>query len=217
MSNVVKPTLDSRLVAGCLIRVCRLLTGVRARWLSPVPENTQVRIYYANHSSHLDGIVIWASMPPQLRPSVHPVAAADYWLASSLRRYIARRIFNAVLIKRRPSVEDGSQSNNALALMSDALNNSQSLIIFPEGTRGNGDEISSFKSGLWHLARMNPDVQLVPVYLENLNRVLPKGSRLVVPVLCSATFGEPISSPQEGEEKNAFLQRAREALEGLKS
>ena len=217
MSNAVKPSLDSRLVARCLIRICRLLTGIRARWLSPVPENTQVRIYYANHSSHLDGIVIWASMPPRLRSSVRPVAAADYWLATSLRRYIARRIFNAVLIKRRPSVEEGSQPNNALALMSEALKNAQSLIIFPEGTRGNGDEISSFKSGLWHLARMNPGVQLVPVYLENLNRVLPKGSRLVVPILCSATFGEPIDSPQEGEEKKAFLQRAREALEGLKS
>ncbi|TXE26744.1 1-acyl-sn-glycerol-3-phosphate acyltransferase [Serratia marcescens] len=217
MNNAVRSPMDSRLVARCLIRICRLLTGIRARWLSPVPENTQVRIYYANHSSHLDGIVIWASMPPQLRPSVRPVAAADYWLASSLRRYIAHRIFNAVLIKRRPSVEEGSQPNNALALMSEALNNSQSLIIFPEGTRGNGDEISSFKSGLWHLARMNPDVQLVPVYLENLNRVLPKGSRLVVPILCSATFGEPINSPQEGEDKNTFLQRARESLEGLKS
>lgn len=217
MSKVAKPALDSRLVAGCLIRLCRLLTGVRARWLSPVPENTQVRVYYANHSSHLDGIVIWASMPPQLRSSVRPVAAADYWLTTKLRRYIARRIFNAVLIKRRPTVEEGSQPNNALAQMSEALNNAQSLIIFPEGTRGNGEEISAFKSGLWHLARMNPDAQLVPVYLENLNRVLPKGSRLVVPVLCSATFGEPIDSLQEGEEKTAFLQRAREALEGLKS
>ncbi|GDX04414.1 1-acyl-sn-glycerol-3-phosphate acyltransferase [Buttiauxella sp. A111] len=217
MSNVAKSSLDSRLVAGCLIRVCRLLTGVRARWLAPVPDKSLVRIYYANHTSHLDGIVIWASMPAQLRSAVRPVAAADYWLATKLRRYIARRIFNAVLIKRLPSAEQGSQPNNALALMSEALNNAQSLIIFPEGTRGNGDEISTFKSGLLHLARMNPDAQLVPVYLENLNRVLPKGSRLVVPVLCSATFGEPICSPQEGEEKAAFLQRAREALEELKS
>ncbi|RWR02609.1 acyl-phosphate glycerol 3-phosphate acyltransferase [[Pantoea] beijingensis] len=216
MSNTVKPTLGSRLVARILIRLCRLLTGVRARWLSPVPDSASVRIYYANHSSHLDGIVIWASMPSQLRSSVRPVAAADYWLSSSLRRYIARRIFNAVLIKRRPSAEEGKRPNNALELMSETLNNQQSLIIFPEGTRGNGDEISAFKSGLWHLARMNPSVQLVPVYLENLNRVLPKGSHLVVPILCSATFGEPISPLEEGEEKNAFLQRAREALEGLK-
>lgn len=217
MSNVAKPSLISRLVARCLIRLCRLLTGVRARWLAPVPDSTSVRIYYANHASHLDGIVIWASMPPQLRSSVRPVAAADYWLSSPLRRYIARRIFNAVLIKRRPSVEKGSQLNNALELMSEALNHQQSLIIFPEGTRGNGDEISPFKSGLWHLAHINPGAQLVPVYLENLNRVLPKGSRLVVPILCSATFGEPLCPPQEGEEKHAFLQRAREALEGLKS
>lgn len=217
MSNIAKPPLSSRLVAGCLIRLCRLLTGVRARWLSPVPDNTVVRIYYANHTSHLDGIVIWASMPPQLRPSVRPVAAEDYWLSSSLRRYIARCIFNAVLVRRRPCTEEESQSNNPLERMNEALNSGQSLIIFPEGTRGNGDEISAFKSGLWHLARMNPTAELVPVYLENLNRVLPKGSRLVVPILCSATFGEPISPLQAGEEKASFLQRARQALEGLKS
>ncbi len=217
MNNVPETTLSSRLVSGCLIRICRLLTGVRARWLAPVPDSASVRIYYANHSSHLDGIVIWASMPALLRPTVRPVAAADYWEASPLRRYIARRIFNAVLIKRRPSAEEGSQPNNALELMSEALNHAQSLIIFPEGTRGNGEDISAFKSGLWHLARMNPGAQLVPVYLENLNRVLPKGSRLVVPVLCSATFGEAISPPQDGEEKQAFLQRARKALEELKS
>lgn len=217
MSNEAKSTMDSRLVSRLLVRLCRLLTGVRACWLAPLPEEKQVRIYYANHSSHLDGIVIWASMPAHLRPYVRPVAAADYWLATKLRRYIAKRIFNTVLIKRRSTEKESNQPNNALSLMTDALKNAQSLIIFPEGTRGNGDEISAFKSGIWHLARMNPDVELVPVYLENLNRVLPKGSRLVVPVLCSATFGEPVKAAQEGEEKSEFLQRVRGALEELKS
>ncbi|KAB8308457.1 MULTISPECIES: lysophospholipid acyltransferase family protein [Rahnella] len=214
MEPRTKLPLDGRLVAGFLVRLCRLLTGVRARWLAPLPEK-QARIYYANHSSHLDGMVIWASLPGHLRPQVRPVAAADYWLSSKLRRYIARRVFNAVLIKRRPAEKQSEQPNNALELMNDPLKKGQSLIIFPEGTRGNGEEISAFKSGIWHLAKMNPDVELVPVYLENLNRVLPKGSRLVVPILCSATFGEPVESIREGEEKAEFLLRARAALETL--
>ncbi|MFI8418306.1 lysophospholipid acyltransferase family protein [Serratia sp. NPDC078593] len=211
-----KQPLDSRLAAGVLVRLCRLLTGIRARWLAPLPEK-QVRIYYANHSSHLDGMVVWASLPPQLRSQVRPVAAADYWLATKTRRYVARRIFNAVLIARRVSESAAVAPNNALELMSEPLQQGQSLIIFPEGTRGNGEDITDFKSGIWHLARMNPQAELVPVYLENLNRVLPKGSRLVVPVLCSATFGQPVQPIQAGEDKPAFLLRIKGALEALKS
>lgn len=216
MSDTVKQSLDSRVAASFLVRLCRLLTGVRAHWLSPLPQE-QVRIYYANHSSHLDGIVIWASMPPLLRQRVRPVAAAEYWLASKARRYIARRVFNTVLIKRRPTEPDDKQPNNALELMTESLKSKDSLIIFPEGTRGDGESISTFKSGIWHLAKMNPGVELVPVYLENLNRVLPKGSLLVVPVLCSATFGEPIASPEETETKQDFLLRAKAALEALRT
>jgi 1-acyl-sn-glycerol-3-phosphate acyltransferase len=216
MQNNRKQPLDSRFVAAALVRLCRLLTGVRARWLAPVPQQ-KVRIYYANHSSHLDGMVIWASLPAHLRPQVRPVAAADYWLTTKIRRYIARRVFNAVLIRRRSSARKDESSENALAQMSVPLQQGASLILFPEGTRGSGDEIAEFRSGIWHLARMNPDAELVPVYLENLNRVLPKGSRLVVPVLCSAVFGEPVSPLQPEEEKQQFLLRLRDALEALKA
>lgn len=210
-----KQPLDSRLVAGALVRLCRLLTGVRARWLAPVPEQ-QVRIYYANHSSHLDGMVIWASLPEHLRMQVRPVAAADYWLTTKLRRYIAQRIFNAVLIQRRSVTAKAKSTNDALTQMSAPLKQGESLIIFPEGTRGSGDEIAGFRSGIWHLAQQNPDAELVPVYLENLNRVLPKGSRLVVPVLCSAVFGEPVRPLHPDEDKHQFLQRLKAALEALK-
>lgn len=209
-------SLDRRLAAGFLVRLCRLLTGIRARWLAPLPE-AQVRIYYANHSSHLDGMVVWASLPPRLRAQVRPVAAAGYWLTTGLRRYIARRVFNAVLIARRTAGQEAGAPNNALALMSEPLEQGQSLILFPEGTRGSGEAIADFKSGIWHLARMNPQAELVPVYLENLNRVLPKGSRLVVPILCSAVFGAPVEPLGEDEDKQAFLSRLKDALEALKS
>ncbi|WP_380179573.1 lysophospholipid acyltransferase family protein [Kalamiella sp. sgz302252] len=214
MQNSKKMPLDKRLATGFLVNLCRLLTGIRARWLAPLPED-QVRIYYANHSSHLDGMVIWASMPAHLRQRVRPVAAADYWLTSNIRRYVATRLFNSVLVKRRASAE-ADAADNPLAQMSEPLRKGESLIIFPEGTRGDGEAIVRFKSGIWHLSRLYPQAELVPVYLENLNRVLPKGSRLIVPILCSATFGKPVAPCGEKEEKQAFLQRVKEELEALK-
>ncbi|MEQ4925061.1 lysophospholipid acyltransferase family protein [Proteus hauseri] len=237
-----KLSLDAKIVSSILVSICRFLTGIRAKQTSPIADNTPC-IYYANHSSHLDGLVIWSCLAPTVRPYVHPVAADDYWNKNRLRRYLSRRIFRAVLIPRYAtkmafpesecSTEDNGQIEltkeqpindastatqnkvNALDLMQEILDKGESLIIFPEGTRGNGESIQDFKAGLWHLSRKNPNVQLVPIYLENLNRVLPKGSRLVVPVICSAIFGAPIESTTEEESKQQFLVRAKSALEEL--
>lgn len=232
---------DAKIVSSILVSICRFLTGIRAKQTSPIADNTPC-IYYANHSSHLDGLVIWSCLAPDIRPYVHPVAAEDYWNKNRLRRYLSRRIFRAVLIPRHATrmafseyppesqrqvelTKESSTNNdlsaptqnkvNALELMQKILDKGESLIIFPEGTRGNGESIQDFKAGLWHLSRKNPNVQLVPIYLENLNRVLPKGSRLVVPVICSALFGAPIESTTEEESKQEFLIRAKIALEEL--
>ncbi|VTP74698.1 acyltransferase [Proteus vulgaris] len=228
--------LDAKVVSSVLVSICRFLTGIRAKQTSPIAKDTPC-IYYANHSSHLDGLVIWSCLTPNIRPYVHPVAAEDYWNKNRLRRYLSRRIFRAILIPRHATkmnfTEENSQDEkipnqimdrntsstsnkvNALAIMQDILDQGESLIIFPEGTRGNGESIQDFKAGLWHLSRKNPNVQLVPIYLENLNRVLPKGSHLVVPVICSAIFGAPIASTHENESKQEFLIRAKSALEEL--
>ncbi|MGL4859807.1 MAG: lysophospholipid acyltransferase family protein [Enterobacteriaceae bacterium] len=197
------------LLVGC----CRLLTGINSRWIGVEP-NAKSRIYYANHSSHLDGLVIWASLPASLRHHVHPVAARDYWDSSRLRRYLAGSVFNAVLIDRQSR---GMGKIDLLGPMKQLLAQGESLILFPEGTRGNGETIAEFKGGLYQLLRDCPDTEVVPVYLENLNRVLPKGSRLVVPVICSATFGTPLAPLSELETKVEFLHRARQALEALAS
>ncbi|ATM99672.1 lysophospholipid acyltransferase family protein [Proteus terrae] len=231
-----KLALDAKVVSSVLVSICRFLTGIRAKQTSPIAKDTPC-IYYANHSSHLDGLVIWSCLSPNIRPYVHPVAAEDYWNKNRLRRYLSRRIFRAILIPRhaakmnfpqeensgeeiieQPTNDSASSTPNkvnALALMQEILDQGDSLIIFPEGTRGNGESIQDFKAGLWHLSRKNPNVQLVPIYLENLNRVLPKGSRLVVPVICSAIFGAPIGSTHENESKQEFLVRAKSALEEL--
>ncbi|KFC05393.1 1-acyl-sn-glycerol-3-phosphate acyltransferase [Trabulsiella guamensis ATCC 49490] len=205
---------DKTLVRALLVSLCRLLTGIKARWQS-VPQTERPTIYFANHSSHLDGLVIWASMPAAMRDKVHPVAAADYWQKSRLRRYLSSRIFGAVLIARNGKSSKPLPDENPLVPLIDVLEKQESLIFFPEGTRGSGEALGEFKSGLYHLMQRYPEAQLIPVWLENLNRVLPKGSKLVVPIICSATFGSPLSGPAEHETKAEFLDRAKVALEAL--
>lgn len=194
-----------------LVGLSRLVSGARARWVGCEPHPRQ-RIYFANHTSHLDTLVLWSALPPSLRPLTRPVAARDYWGVSAPRRFLAERIFNAVLIDRVPFVS----SANPLTAMLQGLGNQNSLIMFPEGTRSLTGEPGTFKSGLFHLARERSDVELVPVFIENLNRILPKGTYLPVPLLGGVTIGTPIRL-DAGEDKVDFLARARAAVLGLRS
>lgn len=182
-----------------------LVTGVRARWLGCGPAAVQ-RIYFANHCSHGDFVLLWSALPAALRVRTRPVAGADYWLKGVLRTWLINDVFRGVLVER-----SGDKTADPIAVMLAALDGGDSLIIFPEGTRNPGDEMLSFKSGLYHLARQRPGVELVPVWLENLARVMPKGQVIPVPLLCSVSFGAPIRL-EPGEEKAAFLGRARESI-----
>ena len=204
-----------RLLAGitghAIVLFARFITAVRAIWsgVEPVPAQ---RVYFANHASNGDFILIWAVLPPRLRGMTRPVAGADYWLTSPLRRFIGRDVFDAVLIERRPE----RRTEDPVAQMAGALEAGQSLILFPEGTRNTTEAaLLPFKAGLYHLARAQPDVDLVPVWIENLNRVMPKGEIVPVPLLCTVTFGAALRI-DEGEEKAAFLDRAFAALLALR-
>jgi 1-acyl-sn-glycerol-3-phosphate acyltransferase len=194
------------LTAFAITSAARLLTGARALWLGCTAQPVQ-RLYYANHSSHGDFVLLWASLPPKLRRRTRPVAGADYWQRDGLRRYLINEVFNGVLIDR----ERTSAHDNPLQPMFDALDKGDSLILFPEGTRNLEEGLLPFKSGLYHLAHARPEVELIPVWIANLNRVMPKGRTLPLPLLCTLSFGAPLL-PQEGESKQAFLDRARNAL-----
>lgn len=196
--------------ASLLAEFARLLTGVRAIWRES-PATGRRRIYYANHSSHGDFVLVWASLPAARRRRTRPVAGADYWSAGPVRRFVGCRVFRAVLIER----ERSARTSDPIGEMVSALDAGDDLILFPEGTRNMGDEpLLPFKSGLYHLARRRPETELVPVWLANLNRVLPKGQVLPVPLLCTATFGPAITLWPD-EVKEAFLTRARGALLAL--
>jgi 1-acyl-sn-glycerol-3-phosphate acyltransferase len=200
------------IVAGKLIiGAAGLLTGVRAIWSGTTPKAEQT-LYFANHTSHGDFVLLWATLPPDLRALTRPVAGQDYWMASKVRQFIGADVFNALMIRR-----DGSgQGDNPVEQMKEALDGGDSLIMFPEGTRNTGDEILlPLKSGLFHLARACPNVRLVPVWIENLKRVLPKGTLVPIPLACTVRFGTPIVLAED-EDKNTFIARARAAMLDLR-
>jgi 1-acyl-sn-glycerol-3-phosphate acyltransferase len=194
--------------SALLVGVVKLLVGAYARWVGTKPAETQ-RIYFANHTSHIDTLAIWSSLPRGLRSRTRPIAARDYW-GKGIRKYIATRGFGAVLIDRKR--EDSNA--DPLDPLRAALRAGDSLIIFPEGTRGNEAAPARFRSGLYRLADEFPSIELVPVYLDNLHRSLPKGALLPVPMVCTVRFGAPIALAP-GEEKEAFLDRARAAVIAL--
>lgn len=191
-----------------LIGTVRLLVGATPRWVGVTPTNAQ-RIYFANHSSHIDTIALWSALPPALRAQTRPVAAADYWGAGRIRRYVALEGLNCVLIDRRRA----DPNANPLEPLHRALDQGDSLILFPEGTRQRQALPGPFKPGLFHLAACYPEVELVPVYLENLHRSMPKGALLPVPIVCTVRFGAPLQRIAN-EDKQAFLERARNAVIG---
>ena len=196
-------------VAFLITSMARTVTGARSLWMGCAPEPVQ-RIYFANHSSHGDFVLLWASLPSALRKLTRPVAGSDYWNKSALRRYIISRVFNGVLIDR----ERKDPVDNPLQPMLDALEKGDSLIIFPEGTRNLEEGLLPFKSGLYHLAKRYPQAQVIPVWIANLNRVMPKGRVLPLPLLCTTSFGAPLQLT-EGESKEQFLSRSRDALLAL--
>ena len=195
--------------SGLLVGLMRLLVGAYPRWLGCDPGPAQ-RIYFANHTSHIDTLAIWSALPPQLRATTRPVAAKDYWDKGLLRRYIANKGLHVVLIER---AKEGRQGD-PLQPLADALEQGESLIIFPEGTRGTAALPAAFKSGLYHLAQRFPAVELVPVYLENLHRSMPKGTIMPVPLICTVRFGTPVARIPD-EPKETFLARARDAVVAL--
>lgn len=193
-----------------LAAIAKLLSGASVRWIDCQPDTCQ-RVYFANHTSHLDALVVWSALPFNIRSLTRPVAAKDYWEKGRVRKYMATKVFDALLIDRR----EIKVHQSPVDLMIREMGNQKSLIVFPEGSRSVDGEIGEFKSGLYYLGKKRPDLELVPVHIDNLNRVLPRGEFLPVPLLSCITFGPPIWL-ERGEAKNDFLLRARAAVRRLK-
>jgi 1-acyl-sn-glycerol-3-phosphate acyltransferase len=195
-----------------LSALARAITGVRPIWIGSASSERQ-RIYFANHASHGDFILLSACLPEQERQRTRAVAAADYWGKSRLRRFIAEDMLSSVLIRR----DWKEPADNPINAMLGVLDQGYSLILFPEGTRNMTEDepLLRFRSGLYNLAVARPRVELVPCWIENMSRVLPKGQFLPVPLLCRVVFGPPIAIG-DGEDRLDFLNRAHAALLALR-
>lgn len=202
--------MNAAAITGHLLAfVARLITGAQGHWLGTPPEAVQ-RIYFANHQSHLDWVLIWAVLPSDLRARTRPIAARDYWTTGRLRHWLTREVFHAVYVNRQRT-----DDQDPLEPLEAALADGDSLVIFPEGTRGFQAEPQAFKGGLFHLAQRFPQVELVPAWIDNVQRVMPKGEVVPVPILCSVSFGAPLRWLPE-ESKADFLVRARGAVLALR-
>jgi len=200
---------EMNVAALFLAFLAKVLSGASARWVDCQPDTCQ-RVYFANHTSHLDALVVWASLPAHVRGLTRPVAARDYWMDGPVRRKMAR-IFNMLLIDRTKI----KVHQSPIDLMIREMGDTHSLIVFPEGSRSEDGEMREFKSGLFYLSKKRPDLELVPVYIENVMRVLPRDEYLPVPLLSRVTFGPPMWL-ERGEPKAKFLRRAEGAVRKLK-
>lgn len=198
-----------QLTVPVLVGIAKILSGSTVRWVGCEPDSCQ-RVYFANHTSHLDALVIWSSLPRHIRDLTRPVAASDYWEGGPVRRYIAS-IFNALLIDRKKI----KVRNSPIDIMLQEMGDKHSLIVFPEGGRSTTGELQEFKSGLFYLAKRRPELELMPVYIDNLSRIMPKGEVMPVPLLSCISIGAPIWL-EPGEGKTEFLERARQAILKLK-
>lgn len=189
--------------------IARFISGVSVRWIDSQPDICQ-RVYFANHTSHLDVVLVWSALPADVRHLTRPIAAKDYWTSGLIRRHVSK-VYNALLIDRK----EIKVHQSPIDLMLREIGTTHSLIIFPEGGRSAGEGVGEFKSGLYYLSKKCPELELIPVYINNMNRILPRGEILPVPLLSSVTFGPPIWL-EAGEPKVDFLVRARDAVLRLK-
>lgn len=202
------------MIASVLARLARLIAGASVRWTA-LPSGARQRVYFGNHSSHLDFILIWASLPKGERERTRPVAGKDYWNRGRIRRYLASRVFGAILIDRPPAGAGLEAARDSIEQIVEGMGSDKCIIVFPEGTRSPDGALLPFKSGLYHLCRLKPELELIPVYLDNMSRILPKGELFPVPLLGRVIFGAPMWI-NNGEDKAAFLTRARDALLALR-
>ena len=198
-----------RLTRAGLVGAARLLLSLRA--IDLPPPGAVPRILVANHVSHADFVALWSVLPKPQRLRTRPVAGADYWRSSGLKSWIAGEVFRAVLIDRDPA----KRQTDPVETVAQVLRGGEDVIFFPEGTRNLTDApLLPLKSGIFHLAHAAPRAEIVPAWILNLDRILPKGAVVPVPLNCAVRFGQPMR-PAEGEDRDSFLARLGAAMLAL--
>ncbi|MCX8970994.1 MULTISPECIES: 1-acyl-sn-glycerol-3-phosphate acyltransferase [Citrobacter] len=179
-----------------------LWLGLRIRHRDRLPIRGPA-IIVANHNSHMDVFALLSLFPLRRQASIHPVAAADYFLRNKAMAWFALNILNIIPISRK-----GGETN-PLAQCEQALRDGKILILFPEGTRGEPGKLSPLKSGLWHLSQRVPDVPIIPVWLRGTEHVMAKGNRIPLPLFIDVNIGRAL---RFHDDKHRFMDEFRQQL-----
>jgi 1-acyl-sn-glycerol-3-phosphate acyltransferase len=153
-------------------------------------------ILAANHNSHLDTLVLMSLFPLSKLHRIRPVAAADYFMKNKAIAWFSLNIMGIIPLERHKlrNKEELFQGCNQ------ALENNDILIIFPEGSRGNPEEMGQIKKGIFHLIDKRENIKVVPIVLHGLGRALPRGEALFVPYNCDVIVGKDLKQFENGND-----------------
>jgi 1-acyl-sn-glycerol-3-phosphate acyltransferase len=165
-------------------------------------------VIVANHNSHLDTIVLMSLFPLKNIHHIRPVAAADYFLRNKVISWFSRTFIDIIPLDR-----SGQADRDALfSTCHQALDNNDILIIFPEGSRGSPEKLSTLRKGVYYLLEDRPDTPIIPVVMHGLGAALPRGEGLLVPFNCDVVIGNPIS---RGDSSRALVNKLTETFTAL--
>ncbi len=166
----------------------KLIVGVKftnAEFLKDIKQF----IIVANHNSHLDTITLMASLPSYILPNVKPVAAVDHFGKSRFSTWLSNTFINTLLINRKRDKEN--LENDPIHKMISAIDQGFSLILFPEGTRGEPEKEQKLKGGIGLILEQRPDILIVPAYMKGMGKAMPKGDSLIIPFNSKLVYGKP--------------------------
>lgn len=184
------------------------LLGLNIRNREKLPKSGPA-IIIANHNSHLDTLILMSLFSQRTLQYVHPVAAADYFLRSPALAWFATKIIGIIPIERHRA----DKNQDPLLPISKALQENSIVIFFPEGTRGEPEQLAKFKSGIAHLSERHPEIKIIPVFTYGIGKALPKGEALLVPRVIDLYIGDSLY--WQGNKEN-FMQNLENTFIGLR-
>lgn len=197
------------LFIGFIVRpILALILGLNIRHVERLKVHQGGHLVAANHNSHLDALVLLSLFRLADLPKVKVIAAKDYFCKTQLRTWLSLNIIGIIPIDRQGGTE------NPLAPVMTALQDGYTVVMFPEGSRGEMEVRQPFKFGIAKLVETFPEVKVTPTYLHGLGKALPRGEFILVPFVCDGCIGEDIGWTGD---KASFMDALEKSFDALES